>query len=76
MKAVVDLFKKLQELVEQGYNIEIRANRISTSFPFSITIWKENYQCSRAFNLEDSKTIDVGIDEMIKCLESPEECGL
>ena len=64
-----NLFEKMQELVNNGYDVSINADHKHPSFPFSIRIDKNDAHASRDFDLIDSSDISIGIDQMIEDID-------
>lgn len=65
-----NLFEKLQELVNAGYDVTINADHRYTSFPFSLSIDKNGMRACRSFDLIDSSDISIGIEQMVEDLNN------
>lgn len=65
-----NLFEKMQELVNNGYDVSINADHKHPSFPFTIRIDKNDKYVCRSFDLIDSSDISIGIEQMIDDIDN------
>lgn len=65
-----NLFEKMQELVNDGYDVSISATHRHTYFPFLLRIDKNDAHVTRGFDLIDSSDISIGIEQMVEDLNN------